>query len=472
MLTAGIARVDITPSVPIDLVGYSRRAEAAQHIRAPLTATALALGSGSTTAVVIAADVPFLVPAHADRLRADIGDALGTSADHVMVSVSHTHGGPTTSAHGVKIGGRQRERSDNERAFIDAFPQQLVTAAIQAADQMEPVRAAGGVGTVDLAVNRREKNAEGRMILGWDPDKPVDRDVGVLRIDRLDGTTLAVVVNYACHPVVVGPEDPGVNPDFPGPMRDLVEQVTGATCLFLQGGCGNLLPLEGFFDHPGPEEAFGRKLGVEVLHVLEQIDPIERRLERIDYGSVTPIALHRRVAIEYQPDQALAAVGRVVELPLKPLPSLADLETERDGYQQELDEARVAGAGRAALNPIEYHLNWAEDAIVQMRQGEISAGVPAFLQALRIGDTVIATMPGEAFSELSIEVKQRSAATTTLFSAYTNGVLTYMPPASEYPDGGYECDYAHHSYGLIEQIAPQSERILVETSVELISATW
>ncbi|MDE0581353.1 MAG: hypothetical protein OXI29_15940 [bacterium] len=472
MLTAGIARVDITPPVPIDLVGYSRRAEPARHIRAPLTATALALGSGPTTAVVVAADVPFLLPAHADRLRTEIGDALGTPADHVMISVSHTHGGPTTHTHGVKIGGRQRERSANERVFIDSFPGHLVTAAIQAAGNMEPVMAAGGVGTVDLAVNRREKNAEGRVILGWNPDKPVDRDVGVLRLDRLDGTTMAVVANYACHPVVVGPEDPGVNPDFPGAMRDVVEQVTGATCLFLQGGCGNLLPLQGFFDHPGPEKAFGRKLAVEVLHVLEQIDPIARRMERIDYGSVTPIVLHRQVAIEPQPEQALAAVGKVVDLPLKPLPSLADLEAGRDGYQRELDEARLAGADQVALNPIEYHLNWAEDAISQLQQGEAATKVPAFLQALRIGDTVIATMPGEAFSELSIEVKERSAATTTLFSAYTNGVLTYMPPASEYPDGGYECDYAHHSYGLIEQIAPESERILVETSVELISATW
>ena len=230
--------------------------------------------------------------------------------------------------------------------------------------------------------------------------------------------------------------------------------------------------MEGFFDHPGPEEAFGRKLGVEVLHVLERIDPIARRLERIDYGSVTPIVLHRQVPIEPQPDQVLAAVGQVVDLPLKPLPSLADLEAERDGYQRELDEARRAGATQATLNPIEYHLNWAVDAIEQMKQGEAATKVPAFLQALRIGDTVIATMPGEAFSELAIEVKERSAATTTLFSAYTNGVLTYMPPAAEYPDGGYECDYAHHSYGLIEQIAPQCERILVESSVELISAAW
>ena len=34
---------------------------------------------------------------------------------------------------------------------------------------------------------------------------------------------------------------------------------------------------------------------------------------------------------------------------------------------------------------------------------------------------------------------------------YANGVLSYLPTADEYPYGGYECNYAHHSYGLAEQ---------------------
>lgn len=471
MLVAGISRVDITPPVPIDVVGYSRRVEPASEVRAPLTATALVFDSPSTRAAILAADVPFLTPQHADGLRAEIGEAIEAPPDHVMIGVSHTHAGPMTNAHGVKIGGQQRTRSANEMAFIDAFPRRLVEVAVQAASRLEPVQVAGGVGTLDLAVNRREKNAEGRVILGWNPDKAVDRDVGVLRVDRLDGSTLAVLVSYACHPVVVGPEDAAVNPDYPGPMRELVEQVTGATCLFLQGACGNLLPLEGFFDHTGPEEVFGRKLGVEVLHVLNRLNPVEQRVQRIEYGSVTPIVLHRRVAVDPQPEQTLSVCGRTVQLPLKTLPTLSELEAERDRFQQEFDHARALGADQVALNPVEYHLNWAEGALEQMRRGDVASQVPAFLQTMRIGDTVVATMPGEAFSELSMEVKQRSRAATTLFAGYTNGVLSYLPPAAEYPDGGYECDYAHHSYGLLNQIAPESERILVDTCVELISAT-
>lgn len=472
MLSAGVARVDITPPLPIDLVGYSRRSAPATDVRAPLTATALVMTSETTTAAILAVDVPFIAPDDADRLRREIGQEIGAPGDHVMVSVSHTHAGPMTRATGLKIGGAQRERSTNELRFIERLPGQLVSVAAMAAQSAEPVRVAGGVGMLDLAINRRQKNAEGRMILGWNPDKPVDRDVGVIRLDRLDETTLAVVANYACHPVVVGPEDLAVNPDFPGAMRDFVEKTTGATCLFLQGACGNLLPLEGFFDHAGPEVEFGRRLGVEVLHVLESLDPVQREIRQVDYGSVTPITLQRRVPVEPQPEQRLVVSSRRVELPLKPLPTIGELVAERDGYQRSLDQAKAADADQTVWNPIEYHLNWADDAIAQMKSGLATSEVPAFLQAIRIGDAVIASMPGEAFSELAIEVKDRSAAAITLFAAYTNGVLTYLPTAEEYPHGGYECDYAHHSYGLVEQIAPASERILVETSVSLIDEVF
>ena len=472
MLTAGIARVDITPSLPIDLVGYSRRVVPATLVRAPLTATALVIRSETTTAAIVAVDVAIISPEDADLFREAIGREIDAPADNVMLSVSHTHAGPMTRATGVKIGGFQRERSANEMAFIEQLPRRLVNVAAIANRSTEPVRVAGGVGWLDLAINRRQKDAEGRMILGWNPDKPVDREVGVVRFDRLDGTTLAVVANYACHPVVVGPEDPAVNPDFPGPMREIVEDTTGATCLFLQGACGNLLPLEAFFDHAGPEVDFGRRLGVEVCHVLDSLEPVTTEIRRIDYGSVTPITLQRRLPVEPQSEQPLVVTSRTVELPLKSLPTLAELEAKRDGYRQALDEAKAAHADRVAWNPIEYHLNWSEDAIEQMKRGKATPDVSAFLQAIRIGDVVIASMPGEAFSELAIAVKQRSPAATTLFAAYTNGVLTYLPTAVEYVDGGYECDYAHHSYGLVEQIAPESEKILVETSVALLSEAF
>lgn len=139
------------------------------------------------------------------------------------------------------------------------------------------------------------------------------------------------------------------------------------------------------------------------------------------------------------------------------------------GYRSELDVAAAAGLGPGRLNPLEYHVNWAEEALRQIRSGEAGDTTPAFLQAFRIGDVAISAFLGEVFSEIALRIKDRSPASSMLFAGYTNGVISYLPTAAEFPFGGYEGDYAHHSFGLVEQVAPETESILVETSLDLIA---
>ena len=474
-LRAGAARLDITPRAPIDLVGYSRRCDPATEVRHPLTAGALVLDDGHARLAVIALDILALRPAQASGLREEVARAIGTGADCVMLNVSHTHGGPQSHRGGVKIGGDQRGLSENEESFIDSLPGKIVEVASRAAARLEPVRAGAGTGLLELGVNRRERAPDGRTILGWNPDKDWDRDVGVLRLDRPDGTPLALAVNFACHPVVVGPEDPAVNADFPGPMRNAVEdhfRDFGTAALFLQGAGGDVLPLEGFWDRPGPEDAFGKRLALEAIHTAADVACHPTVVERANYGSVTPISLYRRRRTDDAPPQRLAAAGREVMLPLKKVPTIAEVEAERDGYRKALQEAAAAGLGRERLNPLEYHVNWAEEALRLLREGWEAPAVPAYLQAFRIGDIGIAAVPGEVFSAIGQQVKRGSPAAATLFAGYTNGVLSYLPTADEYPYGGYECDYAHHSYGLVEQVAPESEAILVEGCLELLNGLW
>ncbi len=474
-LLAGAARTDITPRTPIDLVGYSRRCDPASEVRHPLTAGALVLDDGRTRLAVIALDILALRPEQASGLRGEVAEAIGTAPDCVMLNVSHTHGGPQSHRGGVKIGGDQRGLSPHEEAFIDGLPGMVKQVAVRAADRLEPARAGAGAGRLELGVNRRERAPDGRTILGWNPDKDWDRDVGVLRLDRPDGTPLAIAVNFACHPVVVGPEDPAVNADFPGPMRDAIEdhfRDFGTTALFLQGAGGDVLPLEGFFDRPGPEDAFGERLALEAIHAAADIECHPTTAERADYGSVTPISLYRRRRTDDPPPQPLAAAGREVMLPLKKIPAIAEVEAERDGYRAALEEATAAGLGRERLNPLEYHVNWAEEALRQLRDGWDSPAVAAYLQAFRIGDIGIAAVPGEVFSAIGQQVKRGSPAASTLFAGYTNGVLSYLPTADEYPYGGYECDYAHHSYGLVEQVAPASEALLVNGCRDLLNSLW
>lgn len=76
-------------------------------------------------------------------------------------------------------------------------------------------------------------------------DRPVDPAVAVIRIDDASGRPLGLVANYACHAVVMGPDNLHISADWPGHACARLEAELGndATCIFLQGGAGNINPL-------------------------------------------------------------------------------------------------------------------------------------------------------------------------------------------------------------------------------------
>ena len=471
-LKVGVARGDITPELPIDLVGYSRRAEHVNKVRRPLLATVLVLDDASNRIAIVSMDILALDHKSSIIFRELIASEIGCKADEVMLNFSHTHAGPQAVIDSIKIGGTQTVLSKNEISFIESLPGKVAKIANEAVRNMTDAATASSVGSVNLTVNRRERSPEGRTILGWNKDGVCDQEVGVIRVDTLEGSNLAVIVNFACHPVVVGPEDQAVNSDFVGPMRDFVESYFGGICLFLQGAAGNILPIEGFFDHEGPEVIFGKRLAAEVINISADLQPVAMEIEKVNYGSVTPISLYRKIPEEDRNSQGVSSSSMTVELPLKKLPTKSEITAEKELYVEAFNSAKNDGAFPEELNPLEYHINWADYALELLNNGWDSHHVPAFLQVFRIHDTAIVGIPGELFSEIGIKIKSSSPSKITLIGGYTNGVISYLPTAEEYKFGGYECDYAHHSWGLVEQVAPEIEGILKEASATLLEEVW
>jgi hypothetical protein len=116
--------------------------------------------------------------------------------------------------------------------------------------------------------------------------------------------------------------------------------------------------------------------------------------------------------------------------------------------------------------------NWAKLIEAELRSGNPRTGVEGSLCAVRIGDGVITTSPGETFTEIGLAVKERSPARVTLYAGYTNGAVSYLPIASEFPLGGYEPDYGNKTYGLPAQVTPATDRLLVETAVTLVRSLF
>lgn len=471
---AGAASVDITPPLPVDVLGYVRRAVAPRRAWAPLLATACVLRDGEVTVAIIGADLVELTTESAERIRARVSSAIGCRPGDILLNSSHSHAAPWPGAT-IKLGGEFDGWTETELRYWDSLPDRFASAAVQALDRLVEARVSGGVGHAPgLAVNRRERTADGRTILGWNPHGFVDDSVPAIRIDALTHdpapTPIATIVGFGCHPVVVGPEVPHVGPDFVGPLRDALERLRpGSVTVFLQGAAGNVLPLEAFQDEHGPENRFGARLALAAAHAIADADPRATAIERRGYGSVTPISLYRRRVAAQQPPQLLRSARRIVRLPLLAPPSIDELERELAERRADLAARRDRGEARGTTNPVGYHIAWLEQTLAAARAGALDPALEGEIWAARIGDCAIVGAPGEIFGEIGHAVRSASPAGTTVFAGYCNGVLGYVATPDEYPFGGYEPAVSHRGYGHPAPFSPDVAGLIAGTAIDLLA---
>src|SRR6185503_2550219 len=114
---------------------------------------------------------------------------------------------------------------------------------------------------------------DGKASLGLNPDGAVDRRIGLLRIDKEDGSPLALIANYAIHGTVLGPSNLEISGDAPGIVSEYVEQKIGAPVLFINGAAGNMAPIYSVYPNPesGHLSQFKVLLGDKILEAYKKI---------------------------------------------------------------------------------------------------------------------------------------------------------------------------------------------------------
>jgi len=481
-LLAGAAEVDITPPFPVDLLGYVRRPLAARSAYDELMATACVFRDedSGTTVAIIAADVVGLTTPMADRIRARVGEVVGCDPAAVLLNSSHTHAAPWPGAI-IKLGGEFDDWTPEELDYWDSIPDRYAAAAREAMGALAPARVSGGVGQAPgIAVNRRERTADGRTILGWNREGVRDDSVVAIRVDGLDGAPLvpdaiATLVSFACHPVVIGPDFEGAGPDFVGPLRRSLTGIAlrpGAVTVFLQGAAGDALPLEAFRDDGDAAivsaDHVGERIALEAHHAIVDAHPWVVDIERSDWGSVTPISLYRRRLADLQPTQVLRTSRRIVSLPLLDLPPIDDLRRELEERRADLAARAARGETRVTMNPIRYHISWLELQLRQDADGGRATAIDGEIWAARIGDTAIVGAPGEIFGAIGTAVRRQSPAPVTIFAGYSQGSLGYVATPDEYPHGGYEPSVSHRGYGQPAPFSPGVAGIIERTAVDLL----
>ena len=296
--------------------------------------------------------------------------------------------------------------------------------------------------------------------IGWNPDGLVDRSVPVLQSVREDGSAIATIVSYGAHTVTTGVNYIGYSPDYPGWLRETVRRLTGGECVYLQGAAGNVMPLYGFDDDLLAPGQIGRRLGLEAVHAIADRPSWPAQLVQTGFASGTPLELFRLARVD-GPAPALAAVEEEVDSHCFSSLARGDRSRARAGRAGGRRSRGAWSFPESEPVVLRFHgLNWARRTEAEIARGNPRRSVRGSISAIRIGDAAIVTGPGEIFTEIGLAVKERSPADVTFYAGYSNGCISYMPTASEYPLGGYEPTYGHKTCGCTAARLPEIERLL------------
>lgn len=220
-LQAGIARCVVTPDPLIPISRGMGDCRPAKERIGQLEVRVLVLQQGDLR--VALASMPFIgwsTPLCA-RVRRQV---KGIPPENILFAATHTHSAPDTYGFPNAHGGYAIDLG-----YLEATCQKTAQTIQSALDSLEPVhlRVATGEAFGKIAYN------------AYAPDF-YDPRCGVLQCLRPDGTVLATVINYACHPEMLAALQV-CSPDLIGPLYDYVDAQTGGTTLFVNSAQGGLV---------------------------------------------------------------------------------------------------------------------------------------------------------------------------------------------------------------------------------------
>lgn len=385
-MKAGVAKVDITPPLGVHMWGYFDRLKGAEGTLDPLYARVLVLEAGDKRLAYVDLDLGRTFgPASLDRLREAAKQSSGI--DDLIVQATHTHAGPVILD----------EYPTGPPAWETEDLSKIGQAIDEAARHIVPVRLGVGYGAAYIGYNRRQVNSDGTISMLWSnstktPTWPVDPTVAVLRIDRMDGQPLAILVNDATHPVTFGSDNLRYSADFPGVMCKVVEQAFGGKPLafFVQGAPGDI----NVFDAGTPVN----------------LDAVGRR----DWAGETL-------------GKAAASVAQQVQTSADP-DSTIDFAEDSLPFRLRWDPEKFRQITLHEMGPEAFQIfspRIEENMILPVTTALIDRKI-AFLG-----------MPGEPFVEFQMALRTRCPVHDCFFLGYTNGYYGYFPTIKAATEGGY-----------------------------------
>lgn len=384
-LTAGVARVDLTPpmSMKAPLGGYGERMNRpAEGVHDRVFAKALVLTDGKQKFALVTCDMLGFAPAFKPELVKRLS-GHGWSAEQILLLPAHSHTSIEMNAINPANQFKLPQIGIHSPELFEFTIKNFVRVILDAEREKSRIR----VGTASRRIegwNRNRRSGE----------KSVDDELTITRIDTESGKPLALLVNFAAHPTFMDSDAMLFSGDWPGHLQRTLEAVIGGgvTAMYFNGCQGDQSPVarpDSGSSAWEKAERYGRELGLLVAR---------------DWARIVP---DKEVAFQFH---------------LQPI----DLPERR--WHPDF----MATGGK------EYGLS--EEILREMLPRSFPATTAS--GSLRLGELLIIGVPGEMAAGLGMQLKAKGGELTgakhPVIGGLANEWIAYILTAEAYRAGGYE----------------------------------
>ncbi|MGE7874354.1 neutral/alkaline non-lysosomal ceramidase N-terminal domain-containing protein [Bacillus paramycoides] len=414
MSKIGVCKVDITPPLGIDFIGYHRET-GINNIEERIYGTIFVFEKDEVKTVFISIDNIGMLVEDTNIIRERVASELHVPFEQITVVYTHTHSGPETVGDHPLI-----------KSYKTILLNNVVQGAVTANNNMTPCEVGWGVTTGDIGVNRRERTSDGKAKMGTNIDGIVDRRIGVLAVRDAETKELSgIVVFCTAHPNVLKGDSDVLSADYPGMTREILEKIVNCPVIIVQGATGNVNA-----KYRGSREALKQMAYVLSGHVLTALPKVT-----------------------YSPIVNLRTISSTMQMKLKAIPEIAEVRRM----------ARLA-ENQWGVNTDE----WLTIILNKHEQNIRQLSIDLEIQLFQINDGMFSGIPMEPFSETALEMKESLQNERAFFGGYTNGYIGYLPTSKEFIYGGYEVELNPVVYGPVTNLLMPPEENTAELVVKRV----
>ncbi|CUB51051.1 Neutral/alkaline non-lysosomal ceramidase [Bacillus subtilis] len=415
MSKVGVCKVDITPPIGIDFVGYHRET-GINNIEERIYGTVFVFEKDEMKTVFISIDNIGMLVEDTNMIRERVASRLYVPFERITVVYTHTHSGPETVGDDPLV-----------QSYKTILVNNVVHGAVTANKNLKQCEVGWGVTAGDIGVNRRERTSDGRAKMGTNIDGVVDNRIGMLAIRNAETKELSgIVVFCTAHPNVLKGDSDVLSADYPGMTREVLERIINCPVMIVQGAAGNVNA-----KYRGSREALKKMAYTLSGHVLTMLP-----------------------TVTYSPIVNVRTVSSTMQMKLKDIPEMNEIRS------------------MAQLAEKQWGVNtdeWLTIVLEKYKQGIRQLRIDLEVQLFQINDGIFSGIPMEPFSETALEMKESLQNELAFFGGYTNGYIGYLPTKEEFAYGGYEVELSPVVYGPVTNLLMPLEENTAELIVKKVT---